>query len=290
MVVCFEDLFDVDPIPDNDAVKFLKNCRSKIWPIYYSPDFKESEKSVMLDVCSQILVPLTNEVIVERSYKQILKERPYSSLMFADIGIGSTKTWHGTPDARVRAGVNVLFATDDYNGDDSGEDSSDESDATTTLIEAKIQAKCSNLQQTVAMNVVSSFTEHNVHPSKDSAVPSLLFDKYSFIVTIYDCMKDLLLVSDKIPISRNGHFSQSGLTLLWVVLNHRATLKLPSEIEQFTSGIMPVLESTRSLPHFSSLKAKDINWYLASKPYTLGDDDDDEKVLMVPCAKRRRRK
>ena len=95
--------------------------------------------------------------------------------------------------------LTALFAHDDDNGDDSG--SSDERDGLTILIEAKIQAKCSN-------------TEHNVHPSKASAVPSILFDKYSFIVTIYDCKKEFLLVSDKIPISRHGHFSQSGLPLV----------------------------------------------------------------------------
>ena len=41
-----------------------------------------------------------------------------------------------------------------------------ESDGMTTTIEGKISSRVACLPQVVAMNVVSSFTEHNLYPNK----------------------------------------------------------------------------------------------------------------------------
>ena len=120
VAISFQDLFKVDPKPEDvdDVVKFIHRCKQKEWPcrhflncVHKSPDFKESEKTVVIDVCSNILVPLCNEVILERRYRENLARMLHpSTLTYGDIGLGTPKTWHGTPDIRVRAGeVNLLY-------------------------------------------------------------------------------------------------------------------------------------------------------------------------------------
>ena len=126
------------------------------------PDFKESEKSILLDVCSDIVVPLCNEVILERMYREDLTQLPQhpSALTYGNIGLGTSNTWHGTPDIRVRAGeVNFLYSRQDAG--DAGNESGHESDGMTTPIEGKIVYREAWLPQVVAMTVVASFTEHN---------------------------------------------------------------------------------------------------------------------------------
>ena len=74
-------------------------------PVYQS---KLTEKGVLLDIASTILLPLCSEVVLEKRYKAELAKMPRPpELSCADIGLGSVDTWHGTPDLRVR-GVEFL--------------------------------------------------------------------------------------------------------------------------------------------------------------------------------------
>ena len=167
VAINFKDLFKVDPKPEDvdDAVKFIHQCKKKEWPcshlyncVHKSPNFKESEKSIMIDVCSNILVPLCNEVILEQRYREALVRMPHPSILTCgDIGLGTSNTWHGTPD--VRAGeVNLLYGGKGE-GDAGSESGSDaESDGMTSNIEGKIFCRVAFLPQAVAMNIVSSFT------------------------------------------------------------------------------------------------------------------------------------
>ena len=111
----------IDPKPEDvdDAMKFIYQCRKNDWPcrhflncVHKSPNFKESEKTVTIDVCSGILVPLCNEVILEPRYREDLTRMTHpSTLTCSDIGLGTPNTWHGTPDIRGRAGgVNLLYS------------------------------------------------------------------------------------------------------------------------------------------------------------------------------------
>ena len=69
---------------------------------------------------------------------------------------------------------------------DEGDAGSDEeSDGMTTAIEAKIRNKKANIPQVVAMNVVSVFTEHTLHPNMSAMVPSILIGKNQFRVCLY---------------------------------------------------------------------------------------------------------
>ena len=183
VAISFQDLFNVDPKPENvdDAVKFIHRCRQIDWPcqhrlncVHRSPNFRISEKSVAVDVCSKILAPLCNEVILERMYREDLERILHPpTLTYGDIGLGTTNTWHGTPDIRVRAGeVNFLYSEkgegDAGSGSDAGSDarSDEESDGMTTVIEAKLFLRVASLPQVVAMNVVSSSPNTNYTRTK----------------------------------------------------------------------------------------------------------------------------
>ena len=215
----FDKLFKVETKPEfNEAINFIHRCRQKPWPCFNAnPD---SEKSVMLDISSEILAPLCTEVILEKRYKadlsSYLSRRPMlatATLECSDIGIGSINTWHGTPDVRVRGGgVHFVHRK--------GEEGEDTSDGMTPTIEGK-SAFNDYMAQTVATCVVSSFTERALHPDKPALIPTVLIDKYRFRVCLYDCEKDVLLISSEKSLSTKGGLSQSGMALLWVVLNHR---------------------------------------------------------------------
>ena len=112
------------------------------------------------------------------------------------------------------------------------------SDGMTTTFEGKISFNDANLVQTIATCVTASFTENTRHPSKPAIVPTILIDEYFFCMCLYDCKKDILLISNPKNISTNGSLSQSAMALLWVVLNHRQFLQeLPEEPERYPAGI-----------------------------------------------------
>ena len=196
MAIRFEDLFKVDPKHEDvdDAVTFIHWCKHKDWPcrhllncVHKMPTFKESEKSILLDVCSDILVPLFTEVILQQKYREDLARMPQhpATLTSASIGLGTSNTWHGTPDIRVSGGeVNFLYGGKGEGdaGNESGSDA--ESDGMTTSIEGKIVCRDACLPQVVAMTVVSSFTEHSLHPDKLAMVPSILISKHQFRVCL----------------------------------------------------------------------------------------------------------
>ena len=228
----FNTLFKVDFEATNsefdEARKFIRHCRKRIWPPFHS----NSEKSVMLEIASQILVHLCPEVTMEKRYSSLVASNPAcGTIRTSPLGMGSVEMWHGTPDTRVRGGVvfcesgegeELMCESEDNESSGSEESSkSEQSDGKTVNIEGKVQSKAANLQQVVATCVVSSFTEIKSHPGRLALIPTILIDKKSFIICLYDCKKDVLLISNKKSLCTNGHLSQSGIALLWTVLNHR---------------------------------------------------------------------
>lgn len=132
-------------------------------------------------------------------------------------------TWHGTPDVRVRGAEIVVEYVGE--GDELNVVRSDEesvaSDGATSNIEAKILYNTANLPQVISTCVVSSFTEAKLHPDKQPLVPTVLVDQHKFRVCLYDCEKDILLISESKFLGTNGHLSRSGMAFLWIVINHR---------------------------------------------------------------------
>ena len=134
------------------------NSRSHVWPV--QPDVKKREQQVVVEISSQVLLPLSraNEVILEKRYSCIPKP---AGLRCDYLGMGSLSTWHGTPDVRVK-GADVVIVE---SGDEGAEvdtpviESDEESDGATTNLEAKVLYSVANLPQVITTCVVASFTE-----------------------------------------------------------------------------------------------------------------------------------
>ena len=213
----FDALFEVEATrPEFDkAIQFIDGCRKKLWPVFYANPKFESDQSVLLDIVSEILVYLCHDVTLEKRYRSAISTRNPTlptALTISPLGLGSNKTLYGTPDVRVGS-VIICQSKESESGDDKG---SVVSDGMTT----SISFMASNMPQAVAACVVSSFTERASHPDK-SLIPTILIDKMSFVVCLYDSEKDILLLSNTISLCTKGHLSRSGITLLWVVLHYK---------------------------------------------------------------------
>ena len=211
-----KDLFKVDDFQvdrlKEAALKFIMDCQCKAWPV--RPAGKKFEKQVVLDICTHVLLPLSREeVILEMQYSSMSKAEELSC---SYIGMGSSTTWHGTPDVRVR-GADVVIAREGAEGTTD----SDESDGATTNIEAKVTFSAANLPQLITTGVVASFIEKRLHPDLQAVVPTLLMDEKKFRVCLYHCDKDVLLLSEAIDLAEDGALSRVGMAFLWLVLNHR---------------------------------------------------------------------
>ena len=238
VAIHFDTLFNVDvESPSPETVEFISTSRKHPWPPFFSPygsTYKPSEREVMLGIACEILAPFCKEVLMERRAQGSLssylsrRQNPPSNVNCANLGMGSISTWHGTPDLRVRSEGVEFVCQDVEEGEDNvaaadsdDESSSQSSDGQTTNFEGKITFNSVNLQQAIATGVVSSFTERNCHPGKLPIVPTILIDQNFFRVILYDCEKDILLMSPSKNLSTKGTLSQSAMALLWVVLNHR---------------------------------------------------------------------
>ena len=223
----FEQLFKVEATERGEGENFIHTCKKTLWPDFHaSPSYKDTERSVLLEIVSEILVKLGCKVTMEKrrfhtALEAVLARDPKMSrsLSTSALGLGSTETWHGTPDLRVRG---VVFCENGEKevSDSESEDEEDKSSVSSDF-EGKIKFRASNLPQVVATCVVSSFTESSRHPDKSPLIPTVFIDRLSYLVCLYDCESDVLLISNKKSLCTKGHLSQSGIALLWVVLNHR---------------------------------------------------------------------
>ena len=248
-----------------EAFKYIKNCKSKPWP----PHSLTSTKEVVIALCQHLLVPLSrpDTVLLERGYTSFLSvlgpER--EGLKTANLGMGSRKTWHGTPDVRVRGveiiGHKVEDVADADEEDECRSTATEATDGATTSLEGKRLIKAKNLSQGVSTCVVSSFIEHNLHPTKQAAVPIILIDATQYQVCLYDCESDILLVSAPIPLAHpKERLSRHGLLLLWLVINHRLFLQPLPDDDSLTSTIKQRLKDNDFLSHFKTLTEKAGNW------------------------------
>ena len=204
-----------------EHLKFINDCQDHhIWPP--NPNSFKYEKDVMIEICTEVLKPLcrAEELILEAKYESVLStaKTDVTGLKAADIGLGSMKTWHGTPDARVR-GSHLVFQ--EVENGESEESDAELSDGATTTVEAKRRFSQSNLPQVIATCVVSSFTENGLHPDLPAIIPTILIDAHQFQVCLYDCQTDVLLISEPVELATSGHLSRRGMFVLWLVINHR---------------------------------------------------------------------
>ena len=220
-----KDLFTVQAVDAvTSGLEFIAHSRRKIWPPINSYNTKCKATDVMVSLFKEIFVPLCPEVLLESRYTTRISQIP--ELQVGDLGLGSVDTWHGAPDARLGEMEVVWWKDSDKTSapveevvsDDEG---SVQSDGTGTAVEGKVLSKEANLLKAVGTCVVSSFTAKGRHPEQKALVPTVLIDEKQFRVCLYDCEKDILLISTSKLLATKGTLSMSGMALLWLVINHR---------------------------------------------------------------------
>ena len=134
--------------------------------------------------------------------------------------MGAANLWHGTPDARCRGFCDdvetVIISANAVPLSSSS--SEEESNGTTTVCEAKLASidTDSALAQLVKTTVTSALIEQTHHPRLNPMIPVILMNVNDARVCLYDSKNDMLLISEIFT-----WFDESGITLLWAMLNHR---------------------------------------------------------------------
>ena len=174
-----------------------------------------NEYAVTEKLLKELFVPLFGTVLSSRCYA-------IPGVKCCPLGIGSTKTWHGTPDLRVDS-VNVTVTKE---VDDETEDGNEEFEKECfDDIEGKPNLLESHLNQLLATNIVSSFIHHSTSDKSVPMTPSILIDGShgtKFRVSFYDCVNDVLLLSRPVTlVKENGElFSKESLILLFLVVHY----------------------------------------------------------------------
>ncbi len=91
-----------------------------------------------------------------------------------------------------------------------------------------------DIHKLVATTVTSAFVLNNISVEKkfdlNSLAPTLLMDHNQFCVCLYDCVQDVLILSEPIQlfqmIERRKLLARSALLILWIIVNHRYMMSL----------------------------------------------------------------
>ena len=153
-----------------------------------------------MQLINKVMLPMFGRVTLERNRKY---GKLTAGLESKHIGMGTSETWHGTPDFRI--GCVCMLSTgvaDEYNFDDAGTSKSYvehcspystpsvSSPSSPTLSLTDLEGKkIQNFDrdQLVATCVLSSFINNNVN--KRVRTPAILINGKVFIVCLYDCSK-----------------------------------------------------------------------------------------------------
>jgi hypothetical protein len=289
-----KDLFTVEAVDAGTSVlEFIAHSRRKIWPPFNLSNTKRMETDIMVTLCREIFVPLCREVLLESRYTTRISQIP--ELQVGDLGLGSVDTWHGTPDARLR-GIEVVWRKDSEEISAlveeivSDDECSDQSDGTSTAVEGKVLSKEVNLPQAVGTCVVASFAAKALHPEHKALVPTVLIDEKQFRVCLYDCDKDVLLISTSKLLATKGELSRSGIVLLWLVINHRHFLQdLPTTLNKYPALIKSRLEGYGTLEKFTALRSNSVNWNVVQQKWTVASSDLPVGFLSSPPKKRQKK-
>lgn len=196
-----------------------------------------SESELFYDVVTNSLQDL-GRVILNPDYKSFFVDEylPSSSeddstgssggtnrVTWGPIGIGDRRLWWGQPDACVRPldSDNPLDSTLVVATSPDPDESDSETDAESSQFEAKLKVTSAHLPQAVATAIVHSFTQNKRHPQLNPMVPAVLINGSVFRIVLYDCCKDMLLVSNTVKYREGNKMTQLGTLVLWLIINHR---------------------------------------------------------------------
>ena len=184
--------------------------------------YQDTEKYGLYNLVDKLFQHITSFVTLERRvYSKYVKEhfRSSNKVGCGDLGIGCNhSTWYGTVDGRLR-GCSSSFTPLVTIGEDEDEDEDEHSDGSSFVMEIKTRIKQDS--QAIGSVVLSSFIEHNLHPSLNPLVPCILINCYTLKVFLYDCISDVLLISESIPFRNGDVVKEECILLLWLFVNHR---------------------------------------------------------------------
>ena len=140
------------------------------------------------------------------------------------LGMGVMGLWRGKADCRLRGmigehDVAILAKGMQPKSPCSSPESSPttESDGATVVCEGKLKLTSGReyWPQLVKTCVVSAFIEHNLHPSLNPVVPTILLDHEQARIAMYNSLNDVLMISDEFKWQEGGKkFSMPGVFLL----------------------------------------------------------------------------
>lgn len=90
-----------------------------------------------------------------------------------------------------------------------------------TNIEGKEEIKDANLSQLIGIAVVSSFTEFASNSMLNPMMPTIMIDHNCFLICLYDCVNDILMVSEKMLLCDDGKLDNASVSTLFAFLNHK---------------------------------------------------------------------
>ncbi len=184
-------------------------------------NYSDTEKYVLYTLVDKIFQHIASSVTLERRVHSKYVKRHFRNsekIGCGDLGIGCNQTtWYGTVDGRLR-GTSSSFIPLVSIGEDY-EDEDEDSDGSSLVMEMK--AKIKQDSQSIGSVVLSSFIEHNRHPSLNPLVPCILINCSTLKVFLYDCISDVLLISEGVSFREGDVVKEECILFLWLFVNHR---------------------------------------------------------------------
>ena len=198
---------------DESAVKMLIALLDKRIRIEITSIALEDE--VTREVVSKVLEPLTALITLERRrHRYWVEPEGNDKIIVGDLGMGTKEeTWYGTIDGCLRATSGEVPLISDPQDEL-------ETDGASTSLEMKRRAQ--KLSQVIGTAVLSSFVGNNRHPELNPLVPCILLNCCTAQYVFYDCINDVLLISEKVDLfDDHNRVSGQAKFILWLIINHR---------------------------------------------------------------------
>lgn len=209
LAVSFEQLIKI--LKKNKTTQLKKNLGSK--------------REVLVELSKIILMPLFESIVFESSYKTYLKSCGLEEASCNHLGIGSKETWYGEPDMSIQDVYVLSEENDEEENDDEEEEEEDdkeeeEQQSLPVFLECKKKITKVHRSQFVATSILGSFMQHNIDPTNNAFIPTILMNQSCFKICMYNAKHDVLLISAAKELNNiKGELSTTAILLLWLMEN-----------------------------------------------------------------------